>query len=209
MVSIIGRDSTSSEFALAGPPSLFSFRGTSGALQLRRAYYTDDLAAFSPHREKALISARTIQGPFLIVKLPRRENLPGACILRPPCFCGLSSPRAQQLCPVHIFWVPIRCRVAPGAPLFTAVNRRNFNTALKAIMAHLRAPDAQRCSSHGFRLRGTQELKETGSPWSAVATSGLWHSPSFRGYLDMSRDVELGAQKMFEVDIGVTSEQEG
>ena len=108
---------------------------------------------------------------------------------------------------MHIFWVRIRCCVAPGAPLFSAVNRRNFNSSLKAVTAQLRVPDDQRYSPHGFRRGATQELKETGSPWSLVATSAVWHSSAFRGYVDMSRDVELGAQQLFEVDMDSTSEQ--
>ena len=94
----------------------------------------------------------------------------------------------------------IRSRVAPGQLLFRSVNRRNFNRQLKAIMANLHVPVAARYSSHAFRRGATQELKEAGSPWSAIAASGVWHSTSFRGYIDLSRDVELGARYLFDVD---------
>ena len=43
---------------------------------------------------------------------------------------------------------------------------------------------------------------------SVVASSGVWHSPAFRGYVDMSRDVELGAQQLFDVDLWPDSEAE-
>ena len=71
---------------------------------------------------------------------------------------------------------------------------------LKAVLAKLGIPEAARYSSHGFRRGTSQELKETGSPRTVVASSGIWHSPSFRGYLDMSKDVEIGVQQLFDVD---------
>ena len=109
---------------------------------------------------------------------------------------------------MHIFWALLRCRVASGGPLFAAVNRRNFNSSLKAVMEQLCVPDAQRYSPHGFRRWTTQDLKGTGSHRSVVATLGLWNSPAFRGYVDMPREVEIGAQQLFEVDMDSTSEQE-
>ena len=44
--------------------------------------------------------------------------------------------------------------------------------------------------------------------WSVVASAGVWHSPAFRGYLDMSRDVEIGAQQLCEADFDSESEAE-
>ena len=72
----------------------------------------------------------------------------------------------------------------------------------------MNAPEAHRYSSHGFRSGTSQELKETGSPWSAVASLGILHSPAFRGYLDMSRGVEMGARQLFDVDLESESEAE-
>ena len=90
LVRLVDHESPSREFAKAAflsPP--FSFRVPSETLQLRLAYSTDDLAAFSPKPGKSLISARTIEGEsFLVVKLPRRKNFPAGCILRRPCFAG-------------------------------------------------------------------------------------------------------------------------
>ena len=54
----------------------------------------------------------------------------------------------------------------------------------------------------------SQELKESGSPWTAVASSGFWRSPSFRGYVDLSRDVEIGVQQLFDVDLDSDSADE-
>ena len=34
-----------------------------------------------------------------------------------------------------------------------------------------------------------------------MASSGIWRPPAFRGYIDMSRDVELGAHHLFDVDL--------
>ena len=121
--------------------------------------------------------------------------------MRRPCFCSLAGSRASSLCPAHAFWPLIRRRVAPGSPLFASVNRRNCNRILRADLSKIQEPSADRFSSHGFRRWTSQELKEPGTPWSVVASSGVWHSPAFRGYVDMSRDVELGAQQLFNVDL--------
>ena len=40
----------------------------------------------------------------------------------------------------------IRGRVAPGAPLFSALNGRNFDRTLKAALAQTGAPEAHRYS---------------------------------------------------------------
>ena len=202
LMKIIEKETPESEFAQAAMLSfLFSFRVPSETLQLQRAYYTDDIDAFTPQTEKALMGVR-FEGdiPFLVCKLSRRKNLTSGCILRRPCFCHLSAKKAASICPVHVFWQWIRCRVDPGAFIFGSINQGNFNRVLKTVLAQLGIPEAARYSSHAFRRGTTQELKESGSPWTVVASSGIWHSPCFRGYLDMSRDVELGVQQLFDVD---------
>ena len=210
LAKIVEHESTWGEFAQSAFFSfLFSFRVPSEALQLRRAFDDDPLTVFAPQREKAIIGVRFDGAePFLIVNLAWRKNLPGGCILRRPCFCNLANPKAKKLRPVHIFWRNIRRRVDPGAPLFVAVNRRNFNRTLKAVLARMGIPEAERYSSRAFRRGTSQELKEPGSPWSVVASSGIWHSPALRGYLDMSRAVEVGAQQLFDVDMDSVSEDE-
>ena len=120
----------------------------------------------------------------------------------------MASPRAQQLCHAHIFWALIRRRVDPGDPLFAAVNRRNFNSSLKAAMEQLRVPDDPLYSSQGFRRGATHELEETGPPWPEAATSGARNSSACRGCVDMSRDMEMAAHQLFDVDTDSASEQE-
>ena len=199
-----------SEFAQAAFFSfLFSFRAPSETLQLKRAYATDLLDDFSPQEDKALIGIRFSDGsPFLVAKLSWRKNLVSGCILRRPCFCSLSGSRAPLLCPVHAFWPLVKRRVEPGEFLFPAVTRRNFNCILKAALAKIHEPSADRYSSHAFRRGASQELKESGSPWTVVASSGFWRSPSFRGYVDLPRDVEVGVQKLFDIDLDSDSADE-
>ena len=72
-----------------------------------------------------------------------------------------------MICPAHALWAAIRRRVAPGAPLFKAVNRRNFNRILKTVLGKLLVPEAARYSLHAVRRRTAQELKECGA-------AGLW-----------------------------------
>ena len=68
---------------------LWSFRVPSGTHQMRASYSAGDLADFSPHPGKAIFRVQVVDGgPFLIFKLPRRENFPGGCIFADPAFSG-------------------------------------------------------------------------------------------------------------------------
>ena len=67
---------------------------------------------------------------------------------------------------------------------------------IRAVCAQLKIPDARRFSSHGLRMGDAREMKESGSPWVVVASDGVWNSPSFRGYLDMAKDVESGVTRL-------------
>ena len=181
LLKITNRESAVSEFAEAAFFSfLFAIRGPSGALQLRRAYSSDNLLAFSPTPGKALIGIASVGCElFLVSKFAQRKNITNGCILRRPCFCNLGTDHAASLRPVRCFWPSVRRRVAPGQPLFRRINVGNFNRMLKAILAKLSVPDAMRFSSHGFRRGAAQELKDRGSPWALVSTAGLWNSPRF------------------------------
>ena len=81
-----------------------------------------------------------------------------------------------------------------------SVTRWDFSRILRVALTRLKVPDAARYRSYGFRRGTAQELKETGSPWQVVASSGLWNSPAFRGYVDLSTDVESGVRNRFDVD---------
>ena len=72
----------------------------------------------------------------------------------------------------------------------------------------MRAKAAERYSSHGFRCGAAQELKEVGSPWTVVATAGLWRSPTFRRYAAMTADVEQGVRILFPADSDSESDPE-
>ena len=211
LLEIIDHDTRGSDFAQAAFFSfLFTLRVPSEASVLRRAYASDPSDTFCPQPDKALMNVKMAGGePFLFAKFSWRKNLPSGCILRRPCFCYLANRKDALICPIHVFWQLIRCRVDPGQPIFSSVNRRNFNRILKAVMAKLHIPEADMYSSHAFRRGAAQELKESGSHWSVVASSGAWHSPAFRGYVDLSRDVELGPQQMFDGDMDSQPEEEG
>ena len=176
---------------------------------LRRAFSTDNLLAVSPQPGKALIGTAAVGGePFLVIKMAWRKNITSGCIMRRPCFCNLGTQQAISLCPVHTFWPAVRRRVGSGQPLFRKVNVGNFNRIMKAILTKMQIPEAARFSSHGFRLGTSQELKESGSPWEVVASAGMWNSPSFRGYVDMSKDVETSVARLLAVDMDSDSDCE-
>ena len=180
---------------------LVAFRVPAESIQLTRAYRRDEINAFPPQREKALIGLRTTQdGCFLVDKLKWRKNIAGGRILRLPCFCGGDRLSSRACCPVHVLWPAIRARVPPGSPLFSAVDGRNFNRIARAVLTRLRVSAATRYSPHGFRRGPAQELKEVGSPWDGVTTAGLWRPPALRGYLDMTTDVEQCVRSLFPVD---------
>ena len=146
VAKISARESHRIEFAQARFFSfMFSFRIPSATLQLRRSFSTDHVEGFAPQLEKALIGVRTIDGQqSLSVMLTTRKNHAPGCILRRPCFCHLDAPKALKMCPVHVFWAEVRRCVLPGQLPFQSVTRRNFNRALKAVLARLGAPAAER-----------------------------------------------------------------
>ena len=97
-----------------------------------------------PQPDKALMGVRIVgDEPFLFAKSPWRKNMASGRIPRRPCFCSLANRRAALICPVHVFWHLIRCRVAPGQPIFAAVNPRNCNRILKTVLSlsKLRTPE--------------------------------------------------------------------
>ena len=51
-------------------------------------------------------------------------------------------------------------------------------------------------------------MNDTGAPWPAVATSGIWNPSDFRGYVGMPRDAEMGGSQLFGVERDPTSENE-
>ena len=202
LTQLIRRESVQSEFAHASFFSfLFAIRVPSESLHLRRANRGDQLIAFSPQPEKALIGTAVVGGGnFLVAKFSWRGNMVGGCILRRPCFCLLGRRHDTSLLPIRRFWAEVRRRVSPGQLLFRSVSRGNFNRMLKAVFTQLHVPGAERYSSHGFRRGAAQELKESCSPFAAVASAGVWKSPSPRGYIDVAKDVEMGVSALFDAD---------
>ena len=72
----LGWDANFSKLAFVS--FLFSLRVPSGALCLRRARETDQLAEFFHHLDNVTIGARICGGdPCLIIKMSWRKNLPG------------------------------------------------------------------------------------------------------------------------------------
>ena len=121
-----------------------------------------------------------------------------------PVGLGERSPT----CPVHSLWPAIKARVHPGKPLFGLVNRSNFNRQLKAILTRMAVPQASRYSSHAFRSVSAQEMNETGSPISVVASAGIWRPNAVKGYIDLAATVEANVMQLFRVDSASESEKE-
>ena len=161
-----------------------------------------------PQPEKALAGARSVKGhDFLVAKLSSGNNLTCGVIVKRPCFFGLNTDTARLVFPVHSLWHAIQARVRPGRMLFISVNRQNFNRKLKAVLGRLAVPQAARYSSHAFRRGSAQEMNETGSPLSVVASAGMWRSNALvKNYIDLAADVETDFKKLFRVDLDSESE---
>ena len=82
------------------------------------------------------------------------------------------------------------------------------NRVLDEVLGRIGWPSADRYSSHGFHRGTSHALKEAFPSWSVVATSGVWNSPAFRGYLDMSKDLEQGFAQLFAADFNSDSAEE-
>ena len=211
LLRLIRSESIRSEFAQACLLSfLFSFRVPSETLQLRRSYRDDRLTEFAPQGQKALIGVRLVKGcPYLVAKLSSRKNLTCGVIMKRPCFCGLNTDTARLVCPAHSLWPAVKDRASCGQPIFKAVNRGNFNRILKAIFARLQVPQAARYSSHAFRRGSAQEMNETGSPLSVVASAGMWRPNALvKNYIDMAATVETNVRQLFRVDPDSESDME-
>ena len=142
------------------------------------------------------------------MELSHRKNLVYGCILRRPCFCSVWTLRATALCPVHAFWPLIKARVQSGSLLPPFITRRNISRIIKAVLAKLSVPHAERYSSHGSRRGSAQELKETGSPWTAVAGAGRWRSTSLLSYVGTSADAECDMANLLANPLLSESEDE-
>ena len=137
-----------------------------------------DTEGFTPQLEMTLIGARTTdEQQILLVKLTTRKNLASGCILRRPCFLPIGCSEGENAVsgPRHLGGGP-----PSGGPWTATVSADHptpVNRAPKAVLVRPGVPSADHYSSHGFRRGTSQELQETGSPGSAVATSEIWHSP--------------------------------
>ena len=143
LLRIIRRETVVSEFAQACWASfLFAFRVPSETPQLVRAYRGDEICAFSPRKEKALIwIGSTPDGCFLVTKFKWRKNITGGCVLRHPCFCTGDRPAARARCPAHVPWQPYANALHPG--------HRYSRRSTSGISTE---PYGQSCPGFGFPL---------------------------------------------------------
>ena len=95
LLRIIGREQTGSEFPQACWMSfLFAFRVPSETIQLARAYSNDEINAFSPQHEKALIGIRTApDGCFMAVNPSGARTSPAAAFFAGRAFARVTGLR--------------------------------------------------------------------------------------------------------------------
>ena len=176
---------------------LFSLRIPSEALFLKRAFSNDRINEFVPQADKALIGTRTFQDvDCLIIKLSRRKNLAGGCLLRRPCICSVKSASGRRLCPPHAFWPLVSSRCGPGELIFPNFSKHNVNRILKTTLMKIGFEDGSQFTSKAFRRGATQELLTTGNSLEVIKGSGGWLGPGFRSYVDLGMDSAFRISKL-------------
>ena len=174
------------------------------------AFKHGEVDIFTPQKEKGLIPLRrTPEGRKVLVdKLAYREQMPGGCVMRRPFFCKLGSRDATRLCPVHWFWHWVGNNIRSVQPIFPSLNGRNINRTLRDVLKKINVPASSRYSSHGVRRGAAQELKESASQWSIVASLGQWSSLCFKGYVDLSGEMAQEMGKLFIDSYDFESDEE-
>lgn len=71
-----------------------------------------------------------------------------------------------------------------------------MNNTLKAVLAKMGIENAKSYTSHGFRRGAANELRTKGPQWSTVATLGEWRSLAFRGYVDITAELDRDMSKL-------------
>ena len=131
---------------------LFMLRLPSEALPLTRALPIDRLLSPELASSSAVIGLREFQGEQRIVlKLAKRKNTRNAFIATRPCFCTSNAVLPKHNCPIRRFWKAVLGHTEPGALLSPSLQGENFSRILRAVLAKLGVPDAERYSRHCFR----------------------------------------------------------
>ena len=139
--------------------------------------------------------------------LASRKNLTFGVIIKRPFFCGLDNDLARLAFAVHSLLPAVKARVPPGEDLFADANRRNFNRHRRATLSGLSVPQADRYSPHAVRRGSAQEMNETGSPLSVIASAGTWRPNAVRGYIDLAANVGKNAMMLFRAGLDSESEK--
>ena len=190
---IVRAETWASEFArICFVTFLFMLRLPSESLPLRRALPTDRLLSKEPLSSPAIIGLREFNGDQrLIIKLARRKNARHGFSATRPCFCGDNFLLPKHNCPIHRFWKAVIAHTEPGELLFPSLQGKKFSRILRAILAKLAVPEAEKYSSHCFRRGAATAILNSGSTLSEIMRTGGWASSAFKVYLDMHRSEEL------------------
>ena len=130
------------------------------------------------------------------------------CITKRPCCCDRNKDRARAFRPIRWFWPWVRGNRRPGEFLPKKVIANNANRRIRHSFSALRAPSAQRYSSHGFGRGAAQELKESGAQWPVAAAAGNWKGLSFRPYVDLSGELADGIAQLSTEPYNFDSDEE-
>ena len=182
-------------------------RVPSEALPLCRALPSDKLLSGEKLSGGASIGLRDFHGQQrLVIKLARRKNARSGFTAFRPCFCEENSLLPKHNCPIHMFWVSILDRAAPGDMLFPALRNKNINRVLRAAFNNIGVPDAEKFSSHCFRRGAATAILNSGSTLSEIMRTAGWSSKAFRIYLDIQKAEEASTKAVLAPDISESSD---
>ena len=176
---------------------LFSLRVPSETLHLRKATKYDKLLKFEPQEQKVLMGIQRMDDTeVLVAKFRFRKNMRGGCILIRPCLCAETHDKARAICPIHTFWPLVAKNCGAHELLFPKLYANSVNQQLKAVMTKLNYDRGHKYSSHAFRRGATEEIKNSGSTFATIITSGGWTAAGYKSYLDLQADEAINISKL-------------
>ena len=123
-----------------------------------------------------------VSGQELILSLPKRKNRRTPSVLRRRCWCQ----QCEATCPVHVLG-PYFKALAPGVQPFVEFSPSTALRELRALLEHLRVPNASAYRTHDLRRGHAEDLRINGATLGEILRAGDWKSTAFLMYLDQSQ----------------------
>lgn len=174
---------------------LFLPRLPSGPLPLHRALTDERLLSSDSPSSHAVIGLVDLNGQQrLIIKLASRKNQRHTFTATRPCFCRTYALLPKHNCPIRVFWDDVIRNTLPGDALFPGLQGGNVNRIVKTVFDRVEIQDAERYTSHCFRLGAANAILHSGSTLAEILLTGGWKSSGFKVYLDIQQSEETSTR---------------